>query len=214
MAIQLYYVSGSPPSWRVWLALEHKQLPYAIQTLSAGAGDLKAPAYLALNPRGKVPTIVDDGFVLYESMAILEYLDQQYPDSGAPLFPRDAKAAAVVRRLVAEAESYFYPATHRLMTQTLFRPKMDGDLGIIAAAREQMKGELAYFERLLTGDFLAGSLSAADFTLYPQVAIARRIERRQPEHGVAEYLGPRLLAWMARIEALPFFDKTYPPHWR
>ena len=52
MAIDLYIASGSPPSWRIWLSLEHKQLPYQLHVLSFQAGDPKKPDYLAINPRG------------------------------------------------------------------------------------------------------------------------------------------------------------------
>src|SRR4051812_28625531 len=107
MSIAFYYGSGSPMAWRVWLALEHKRLPYDFHLLSFSAGDLQKPEFLAINPRHKVPVIVDDGFSLYESTAIIEYLEQRYPDSGEPLFPRDARAAALVRRTIQEADMYY-----------------------------------------------------------------------------------------------------------
>ena len=66
LAITFYYLSGSPFSWKVWLSLERKQVPYDLRVLSADAGDLKERDFLAINPRGKVPAIVDDGFSLYE----------------------------------------------------------------------------------------------------------------------------------------------------
>ena len=93
MTIVFYYGSGSPYAWKVHFALEHKALPYERKVLSFSAGDTKKPEFLALNPRGQVPTIDDDGFVLYESNAIVEYLDEAYPGCGSPLFPGDARAA-------------------------------------------------------------------------------------------------------------------------
>jgi len=65
MALTLYYLSGSPYAWRVWLALEHKRIPYELKAMSYDAGDFKRPDFLALNPRHRVPVIVDDGFALY-----------------------------------------------------------------------------------------------------------------------------------------------------
>src|SRR3569833_4148099 len=85
MALLFYYGSGSPVAWKVWLALEYLELPYELHVMSFQAGDLKTPADLAINPRHQVPAIVDDGFALYESTAIIDYLDQRY---GA-LWPRD-----------------------------------------------------------------------------------------------------------------------------
>ena len=66
MAVRFYYASGSPYAWRVWLALERKGIPYHRKTLSFSDGDLKTQEYGALNPRRRVPVLVDDDFVLAE----------------------------------------------------------------------------------------------------------------------------------------------------
>jgi len=99
MALTFYYGSGSPYAWRVWLALEHKAIAYQMKTVSFSGGDLTKPQYLALNPRHKVPTITDDDFSLYESAAIVEYLEEQY-STGSMLFPGSVRQRAVIRRLV------------------------------------------------------------------------------------------------------------------
>src|SRR3546814_18292110 len=69
MALTLYYGSGSPFAWRVWLALEYKALSYDLKVLSFDRREHKTADYLTLNPRGEVPVLVDDGFALYESHA-------------------------------------------------------------------------------------------------------------------------------------------------
>jgi glutathione S-transferase len=74
MALTFYYGSGSPFAWKVWLALEHKGIPYEFRLLSFDRGDTKTPEFQAVNPRAKVPAIVDDGFALRESAVIVEYL--------------------------------------------------------------------------------------------------------------------------------------------
>ena len=84
----------------------------------------------------------------------------------------------------------------------------------IDKARGQVQAELQHFQRELRGDFLAGALSAADFTLYPTIMLCLRIEKRQPELDLSAALGEKLVAWMKRIEALPYYERTYPPHWR
>src|SRR5262245_49886801 len=106
MAIDFYYGSGSPFAWRVWLALEHKALPYELKVMSFDSGDLEKPEFLKINPRHKVPAILDDGFALYESAVILEYLEDKYPSSGQRLFPTDVKQRATARRLAAEVSAY------------------------------------------------------------------------------------------------------------
>jgi glutathione S-transferase len=213
MAITFYWGSGSPPSWRAMLALEHKKLAYDSRLLSFAAGDLKKPEYLAINPRGKVPAIVDDGFALYESVAIMEYLDARYPDSGSPLYPRDAAGAARVRRTIQEIDHYLVPPGTRLFRQAFGKPE-DRDPKESSDARATLRTELAGLERRLDEVYLAGSLSAADFALYPSMAALLRVGLKHPAYSLEADIGPNLSAWMKRIESLDFYEKTYPPHWR
>lgn len=213
MALTFYYGSGSPYAWRVWLALEHKDIPYEFRMMSFSAGDLKKPEFQKINPRHKVPAILDGDFAMYESAAILEYLDEQYA-SGRQLFPGDTRSRAVIRRLVREADEYFAHAQERLVDQILFTPQDKWDPDEIASARVALGDEIGIFERHLAGDYFAGELSAADFTLYPMIALCLRMEKRKPDLDVHDAIGPKLRAWMKRMEALPYFDKTYPPHWK
>ena len=93
MALTLYYLSGSPYAWRVWLALEHKGIPYQLRSMSYDAGDFQKPEFAALNPRRRVPVIVeDDGFALYELAAIVEYLDEKSQGWGAAVLVGPAGA--------------------------------------------------------------------------------------------------------------------------
>jgi glutathione S-transferase len=214
MALTLYYGSGSPYAWRVQLALEHKAIPYDRKVLSFSAGDTRKPEFVALNPRHRVPTIVDGDFVLYESNAIVEYLDDAYPGRGAPLFPGDARQRATVRRLVSEIDNYFDKATDPLADEAFHTKPEARDKDKLAKGIEAVKEESALFTRYLAGDFLAGPLSAADFALYPMVAFLKRCEIKLPGFDSNALLTPALLGWKARIEALPYLDKTIPPHWR
>jgi glutathione S-transferase len=214
MSIILYYGSGSPFAWRAQLALEHKALPYELKVLSFAAGDTKKPEFVALNPRHRVPTLVDNEFVLYESNAIVEYLDEAYPGRGAPLFPGDARKRATVRRLISEVDDYFDKALDPLTTQAFVNKPEERDPQVIASARKAIIDEFALFTRYLSGDFLVGPLSAADFAFYPPVAFVKRCEVKLPDLNADGMLTPGLRAWKARIEALPYFEKTIPPHWK
>ena len=71
MAIELYWGSGSPFVWRVMLTLEVKGLGYESKLLEFSKGEHKTTAYFQLNPRGKVPTLKDGDFAVYESIAIM-----------------------------------------------------------------------------------------------------------------------------------------------
>ncbi len=213
--ISFYYGAGSPYTWRVWLALEHKSLAYELKVLSFSAGDLRKPEFVALNPRHKVPLITDaGGLVLYESAAIVEYLQDAYPGSGKPLFPASAPERALVRRMVCEADNYFAPAMNRLTRQVLFTPEAEWNAEKIASAGAQCVEELELWSAQVRGDFLAGALSAADFTLYPMVALALRCEKKKPDLGLAAAIPGRVRDWMRGVERLPYFDKTWPAHWK
>lgn len=218
MPITFYYGAGSTYAWRVWLALEHKALAYDFRPLSFSAGDLKTPEFVALNPRRKVPVLVDEGpggrFALYESAAILEYLDDAYPDSGGKLFAGTARERALVRRMVCEVDNYVAPRVNLLAARVLFTPEAEWNAAKIAATRAECLEELDTWSRRPGGGFLAGALSAADFTLYPMIAFGLRCEKKKPDLGLAAAIPEPLRDWMQRVESLPYFAKTWPAHWK
>jgi glutathione S-transferase len=214
MAITLYYGSGSPYAWRAQLALEHKALPYELKVLSFAAGDTRKPEFLALNPRHRVPVLVEDDFVLYESSAIVEYLDEAYPGRGAPLFPGDARTRAIIRRMICEVDEDFDAALDPLTTQAFSKKPEERDAKAIADSRKALVDELALVSKSMRGDYLAGPLSAADYALYTLLAFVWRSQIKLPDLDADGMLTPQLVRWKARIEALPYFDKTIPPHWR
>jgi glutathione S-transferase len=201
MSVKFYYASGSPYAWRVWLALERKGIPYHQKTLSFSDGDLKTPEYGALNPRRRVPVLVDDDFVLTESGAIVEYIEDRWPD-GPALFAHEPRKRAIQRRMVREADHYLAETGTRFATA----PSEE--------TAKNLKQELALWEGAATGDHLAGELSAVDLTVYPFMALFARIASRRPDFAKNEFIGPHLSAWMDRMEALPIVKHTWPPHWK
>ncbi len=212
MALKFYYGSGSPFSWNVWLILEHKHIPYEFKLMSLQNGDLKKPDFLAINPRGKVPVLIDDDFIIWESSIIAEYLEERYPDQ--PVLPLDPKKRAIARRIAAEAYSYFYPVLRRLLEQTLFRADGGGNPIDVELSLKDLSRELTYFENMLHGDYFVDNLSVADFALYPLLSLVKRLHEKQPNHCVADLIGPKLSTFMQRIEQLPYYIKTTPPHWK
>jgi glutathione S-transferase len=214
MSLTFYYGSGSPYSWRVFLALEHKRVPYEPELLSFSKGEHRSPEYSKVNPRHQVPAITDGDFSLYESSAILEYLEERFPE-GPSLFPGDVHNRALVRRLIAEADHHMGSKNEKLVAEFFFKQDPQArNREVIEKATKALRFELEWLEATLERDFAAGEPSAADFTLYPFVVTHARFELRDPDLGLTAARGPRTRAWMARIEALPYFDKTYPPHWR
>lgn len=213
MALTFYYGSGSPYAWKVWLALEHKGLSYEAKRLMFDPDETKSPDFLKINPRGRVPAIVDDGFALSESNAIVEYLEDRYPEK--PLLPKDAKARANARRLIAEVGGDLEKAFDPFAEATLYTKPEARDSKLIAEKRAKLDQELTRWDTALTGDFFAGGVGLVDYTVLPWIRLLPRIEERVPGLGYKPAdLSPKLAAWLARVEALPYFAKTYPPHWR
>lgn len=217
--LEVFWVSGSPYSWRVLLTLEVKRLGYASRLLEASKGDLKKPEYLALNPRGKVPTLKEGDFVLYESLAIMNYLDHKYPQP--PLFGRAAREAARIFRLISEYVSYLDGPLGRIVLPVYFGTAAEKADDIRAAVHD-VHAELGRLEAYL-GDaaWLGGdTICAADIAIYPFIKSLERAASKDAakplELGLlpldARY--PRLAAWMGRIEQIPGYERTYPPHWR
>ncbi|WP_300301571.1 glutathione S-transferase family protein [Ferrovibrio sp.] len=214
MALTFYYGSGSPFAWRVWLALEHKGLSYDLKVLSFDKREHKTPDYLAINPRGEVPALVDDGFAIFESNAIVEYIAERWPE-GPTLFPADIRQRAIQRRMIREIDNHFVEAVEHLVLPLLYQADAPDAAERTAKALEELRGEFQYWETALSGDWLGGAVpSAADFTLYPSVAMLGRIETRKPGTVPADLIPPKMAAWERRMRALPIVEKTLPPHWR
>jgi len=214
MSLVLYYGSGSPWAWRAQFALEHKALPYERKVLSFSAGDTRKPEFVALNPRHRVPVLLDGDFALYESNAIVEYVDEAYPGRGSPLFPGDAKTRAIIRRLISEADNYFDKAIDPLVDYAFTAKPEARDPDAFAKIRDTLVEELGMFASAMKGDYLAGTLSAADFAFYPLVAFIKRAQVKLPDFDADALLPAPIAAWKRRIEALPFFETTIPPHWK
>jgi glutathione S-transferase len=218
MAIELYWGSGSPFAWRVMLTLEVKGLAYESKLLEFSKGDHKSAAYLQLNPRGKVPTLKDGGFVVYESLAIMSYLDRKYP--APPLFGNTAEETGLIWQTISECESYFTSAGDKVVRPLFFAKGLE-KIDEINQAAETIRQELKTLDaRLSTRDWLVGeTISAADITIFPMIQLILRAASKDAAEAfnlqwlpLSRY--PNLAAWAKRVESLPNYQRTYPPHWR
>ena len=219
MAIEVWWGSGSPYAWRVLLALELKRLPYVSHLLQFSKQEHKSPQMLALNPRGRVPVLKDGDYVCFESLAILYYLDLKYPQP--PLFGRSPEEAGTIMRVICEYQAYIEPHAIRI-TRAVFSG--DADLGgdEITAAMHAVASEARTIEgRLSKSSWIVGdACSAVDLVIFPGIQLVKRaLERPQAAALSSRFMPvevnyPALARWMARVAALPGYERTYPPHWR
>jgi glutathione S-transferase len=219
MAIEVYWGSGSPFAWRVLLALEFKQLPYVSHLLQFSKQEHKSPQMLALNPRGRVPVLKDGDYVCFESLAILYYLDLKYPQP--PIFGRTPEEAGTIMRVICEYQAYIEPQVTRIVNSIFFG---DADLAgdEITEAMHAVASEARTIEgRLSKSEWIVGdACSAVDMVIFPGIQLLKRaLEKPQAAALSSRFMPvevnyPALGRWMARVAALPGYERTYPPHWR
>jgi glutathione S-transferase len=220
MALELYWVSGSPFSWRVMLTLEMKRLPYESKLLEASKEEHKAPGYLKLNPRGKVPTLKDGDFVLYESLAIMAYLDRKHAEPS--IFGTTPQETGQIWRAISETDSYLLEPAFKVVTPLYFGRGLEKTDEIQSAAAT-IRQELERINTALSHSvWIAGSqqISAADIALFPLVQALLRAASKDAAKpfdlgfSPLDQRYPNIAMWVKRVEAIPGYDKTYPPHWK
>lgn len=206
----LYFANGSIPNWRVLLALHAKGLEFTGRRLRlmGGERETRSPEFLAINPRGQTPVLVDHGVTVNESYAILQYLETRYPEP--PLLPVDhPRALARVLARAYEAETF---ACAYDPIETLFVvPPADlstAQRDSIAAALAAVEFEMALWEaRAAEANFIAGdTFTLADCAFYPTLAYMQR-------RGLPLTAYPQLDGYRRRVQALPTAVAAHPIGW-
>ena len=199
--IRLYCSLLSTFSRRVRMALLEKDIEHKLVVIDMAAGAHEKPEYLALNPYGRVPAIEEDGFVLYESTAILGYLNSLKPEPS--LFPQAARERALVDMHMKLCDLEFTHCAGAILFPKRFLPKEQWDLTAFDLARRPMERHLAIVARLL-GDreYLVGDqFTAADLVYTPHLQFLPLFEIDTP---VA------IAAWAKRLLARPSAATTAP----
>jgi len=177
---KLYGYFRSSAAYRVRIALGLKGLDFdhVAVNLVPGISEQKSAAYTALNPQGRVPYFIDGSVSLSQSPAILEYLDEAYPE--IPLLPTGLQARARVRQLASLIGCDIHPLNNLAVLMRL-KDEMNADETTVNAWYQHWITEgFTAFERLLadspdTGSFCHGNTPGiADIYLVPQVWNARR----------------------------------------
>jgi len=207
MAIELYWGSGSAYCWRVMLALEHKQLRYTSHQLKFDQQEHKAPQLLAMNPRGQLPVLRDGDYVVFESVAILYYLDRKYPEP--PIFGLSPEEAGVIMRVICEYQAYAEPSLMQIVQEMLYVREPQLNDGTHAAMQRAASEARTIERRLAQSDWVVGEhFSATDMVIYPDIRLLLRALAVPGAHELAsrflplEVNYPALGRWLERVAAL------------
>ena len=219
MALVLYWGGGSPFSWRVQLALQHKGLAYESHQLHFDKQEHQSPQMLKMNPRGRVPVLKDGDYVVFESVAVLYYLDVKYPKP--PIFGLTPEEGGVIMRVICEFQAYAEPSLQKIV-EAVFTDQVAADLDGLTDAMHVVAREARTIEgRLSKEEWIVGAnYSATDMVIFPWIQLLRRALNRPAAAALSgrflpmERNYPALARWIKRIESLPGYENTYPPHWR
>jgi glutathione S-transferase len=199
--LRLYFHPASTYARRVRIALLEKDLAFEPVVVDMAARAHRAPEYLALNPYGRVPTIDDDGFVLYESAAILQYLEATRPTPA--LVPADARGRALVDMHLRLCDAQMARPAGVIIFPKRFLPEARWDRAAIGHAKTEIEKHLAIVERTL-GDrpYLVGdAYSLADVAYTPFLQFLSLLEVEP---------GARVAAWRTRLLERPSAVQTAP----
>jgi glutathione S-transferase len=202
----LHTIPGSPYGRSALLALEEKGARYSIVPVKPGT--TKSEPYISLHPFGRIPTFEHDGFVLYETQAILRYLDRILPEPA--LTPTDAKPAARMDQLMNIADWYLFQGVNAVIGfQRVVGPRLMGltpDEAAITACMPKAHVAFNELSRLLgTKKYFADEkLTLADLMIAPHLDFLAEA----PEWAALTQSNPNLISWLARMNERPSMKAT------
>jgi glutathione S-transferase len=198
--LKLYHIPLSANSRRVWITLLEKGVSFQEVVLKLD-GDQYEEEFLKLNPFHHIPVLVDDGFRVVESLAILDYLEGKYPTPS--LMPTHAQAIATVRMVELVTINELLPPTIRLTSQAL--GVLENEPQKLENAHQQVLSVLNFFESLLGNSPYFGS----EFLTLGDIA-AGTVVPQLPSMGVSLDDYPKLKTWSERLMARDSWQKTQP----
>ena len=205
--MKLYYHPNSPNCVNVLATANHLEIQLDLQLVDLLKGAQRDPSYLSINPNGRVPTLVDSNFILWESNAIMQYIAGKKP--GNSLWPADDRVRADISRWQFWQASQWSKATGTLVWENMIK-KFLGAGG--ADPAEVKKGEELFHGSAVVLDghlkdrqyLVGGGPTLAD------VSVAAMLVYAQPARFPLEKYG-NIRAWYARLEKLDSWKKALPP---
>lgn len=202
----VYSIPGSPFGRAVLASLEEKNAPYRLSPVAPGT--FRSPEHLARHPFGRVPVLEHEGFRIYETQAILRYLERVVPTPA--LTPSDPKAAARMDQLMGVNDWYLFQGVGNVIVfHRIVGPRVMGlkpDEAAIAAAMPKAHLVFKELARQLgeQGYFAGNGISLADLLLAPAIGFFTDT----PEWSVLGAPHANLVAWLKRMEARPSMKAT------
>lgn len=198
--IKLYTFPPSTNSRKVRIALIEKGLEFERVNVDLAKREQKSPEYLELHPFGQIPALDDEGFVIYDSTIINEYLEDEYPYP--PLMPKDSEGRARARLMEDFRDNHFNGYFVHII-QEIRKAEGERDRQRIDNATAEIVRGFERIEKELEGrEYLAGSFSLADIAFMPNIDLLERF-------GIA--VDPRYrntVAWIERLKARPSFSAS------
>uniref|UniRef100_A0A3P9HLZ5 Glutathione S-transferase rho n=1 Tax=Oryzias latipes TaxID=8090 RepID=A0A3P9HLZ5_ORYLA len=205
----LLWGSGSPPCWRVQIALEEKNLQgYNQKLLSFEKGEHKSKEVLEINPRGQLPAFKHKNIIVNESCATCFYLENQFKSQGNPLIPEGAAEVGLMYQRIFEGQILGQKIAD-VVRYTRKVPEAERHDSAVKRNREALKQEIQTWDGYLKGSdgYLSGkSFSLADVIVYPVVAFIFRLGGNESHY-------PNLAAYYNKLKERPSITKTWPQYW-
>lgn len=202
--MKLYSFHNSNNCRRVNATIQH--LGLQVEIVEQAMGDLKKPEYLALNPNGKVPTLVDGDFRLWESRAIMQYLAAQKPES--TLFPNDAKRRADIARWQFWEAAHLSRGTGAYAFEKLFKKifmNQEPDPAALVVGEKEWRTFAPVLNAQLENRkwMLGNDLTLADFSVGACFSYAEPSGLPMSDYGA-------IRAWLSRLAEIPAWKSTAP----
>ncbi|HET8564081.1 MAG TPA: glutathione S-transferase family protein [Candidatus Binatia bacterium] len=198
--IKLYTFPASTNSRKVRIALIEKGLEFERINVDLSKREQKNPEYLKIHPFGQVPALDDEGFILYDSTIINEYLEDEYPYPA--LMPQDSEGRARARLMEDFRDTNFNPHFVKIIYETR-KLEAERNPEIMATAKAEISKCFDQIETALQGhEYVAGSFSLADIAFMANLDLLDRLQIP------VEPIHKNTLAWIARLKARPSFSES------
>ena len=195
--IKLYTFPPSTNSRKVRIALLEKGLEFERVNVDLSKREQKNPEYLKIHPFGQIPALDDEGFIVYDSTIINEYLEDEYPYPA--LMPEGSEARARARMMEDFRDTHFNPPCVRLIYEAR-KSEVERDANLVAAAKADIAKCFERIDKELQGkEYLAGSFSLADIAFMANLDLLDHFQIAvDPKHKSS-------IDWIVRLKARASF---------